>query len=83
MQLHRGSAGTLTCSTARRLQFFTGTIWRSYGWRPAGTLSGGVGNVAGWIANAQHLKPGNAMQSYDQLEGPELRALAACLESLK
>jgi cytochrome c oxidase subunit 2 len=49
----------------------------------AGTLPGGVGNLAGWIASAQHLKPGNAMPSYDQLEGPQLRALAAYLESLK
>ena len=49
----------------------------------AGTLPGGVGNIAGWIASAQHLKPGNAMKSYDQLEGPQLRALAAYLESLK
>jgi cytochrome c oxidase subunit II len=49
----------------------------------AGTLPGGVGNIAGWIASAQHLKPGNAMPSYDQLEGPQLRALSAYLESLK
>ena len=49
----------------------------------AGTLPGGVGNIAAWIASAQHLKPGNAMPSYDQLEGPQLRALAAYLESLK
>jgi cytochrome c oxidase subunit 2 len=49
----------------------------------AGTLPGGVGNIAGWIASAQHLKPGNAMPSYDQLEGPQLRALAAYLESLR
>jgi cytochrome c oxidase subunit 2 len=49
----------------------------------AGTLPGGVGNIAGWIASAQHLKPGNAMPSYDQLEGPQLRSLAAYLESLK
>jgi cytochrome c oxidase subunit 2 len=49
----------------------------------AGILPGGVGNIAGWIASAQHLKPGNAMPSYDQLEGPQLRALAAYLESLK
>jgi cytochrome c oxidase subunit 2 len=49
----------------------------------AGTLPGGVGNIAGWIASAQHLKPGNLMPSYDQLEGPQLRALAAYLESLK
>lgn len=49
----------------------------------AGTLPGGVGNIAGWIASAQHLKPGNAMPSYDQLEGPQLLALATYLESLK
>ena len=49
----------------------------------AGTLSGGIGNIAGWIASAQHLKPGNAMPSFNQLEGPQLRALAAYLESLK
>ena len=49
----------------------------------AGTLPGGVGNIAAWIASAEHLKPGNAMPSYDQLEGPELVALSAYLESLK
>jgi cytochrome c oxidase subunit 2 len=49
----------------------------------AGTLAGGVGNIAGWIASAQDLKPGNTMKSYDQLEGTQLRALAAYLESLK
>jgi cytochrome c oxidase subunit 2 len=48
----------------------------------AGTLPGGVGNIAGWIASVQHLKPGNAMPSYDQLEGRQLRLLAAWLESL-
>jgi cytochrome c oxidase subunit II len=55
-------------------------IRRSMG---AGTLPGGVGNIAAWIASAEHLKPGNAMPSYDQLQGPELRALAAYLGSLK
>lgn len=49
----------------------------------AGALPGGVGNIAAWIASAQHLKPGNAMPSYDELEGPELRAMAAWLASLK
>jgi cytochrome c oxidase subunit 2 len=49
----------------------------------AGTLPGGVGNIAAWIAGAQHLKPGNVMPSYDRLEGKQLRALAAYLESLK
>jgi cytochrome c oxidase subunit 2 len=49
----------------------------------AGALPGGVGNIAAWIASAQHLKPGNAMPSYDQLAGPQLRAIAAYMESLK
>jgi cytochrome c oxidase subunit 2 len=49
----------------------------------AGTLPGGVGNIAGWVASSQHLKPGNLMPSYDRLEGSQLRALAAWLESLK
>jgi cytochrome c oxidase subunit 2 len=49
----------------------------------AGTLPGGVGNIAAWIASSQHLKPGNAMPSFDQLEGAQLRLLAGYLESLK
>lgn len=49
----------------------------------AGTLPNNVGTMAGWIASAQHLKPGNRMPSFDNLAGPELRALAAYLESLK
>jgi len=49
----------------------------------AGTLRGGIGNIAGWVANAQHLKPGNGMPSYDQLDGPQLRALSAYLASLR
>ncbi len=49
----------------------------------AGALPGGIGNIAGWIASAQHIKPGNAMPSFDQLSGVQLRALSAYLESLK
>ncbi len=49
----------------------------------AGTLRGGIGNIAGWIASAQHLKPGNTMPSYDRLDGPQLRALSAYLASLQ
>jgi cytochrome c oxidase subunit 2 len=49
----------------------------------AGAFPGGVGNIAAWIASAQHLKPGSAMPSYDQLDGPQLRSLAAYMESLK
>ena len=40
--------------------------------------------VPGWIAGAQDLKPGNRMPSYaNALDGPELRAVSAWLESLK
>ena len=49
----------------------------------AGVLGGGMGNIGGWIASAQHIKPGNAMPSFDRLPGNDLRALAAWLASLK
>ena len=49
----------------------------------AGILPNNRGTLAGWISSAQHLKPGNAMPSFDTLSGPELRALAGYLESLK
>lgn len=49
----------------------------------AGSFPRNVGTLAGWIASAQHLKPGNAMPSFDRLSGPDLRALAAYLEELK
>jgi len=41
------------------------------------------GNLAGWIADVQDMKPGAQMPSYNHLSGPDLRALAAWLESLK
>jgi cytochrome c oxidase subunit 2 len=49
----------------------------------AGTYPNNVGTLAGWIASAQHLKPGNLMPSFGNLQGEELRAIAAYLESLK
>lgn len=50
----------------------------------AGLLDNHRGTMAGWIAGAQDLKPGNAMPSFAAvLEGPQLRAVAAWLESLK
>ncbi len=49
----------------------------------AGTLPNNVGTLAGWIASAQHLKPGARMPSFGIFTGPELRAIAAYLESLK
>ena len=42
-----------------------------------------VGNLAGWIADVQDMKPGAQMPSYNHLSGPDLRAVAHYLESLK
>jgi cytochrome c oxidase subunit 2 len=49
----------------------------------AGIFPNNVGTLAGWISSAQHLKPGNLMPSFGNLEGEQLRAIAAYLESLK
>jgi cytochrome c oxidase subunit II len=42
-----------------------------------------VGTLAGWIADAQHLKPGNGMPSFLTLEGETIRKIAAWLASLE
>jgi len=49
----------------------------------SGMLRSHRGTFGGWIASAQHLKPGNQMPSYDTLPGADLRALATWLESLE
>jgi cytochrome c oxidase subunit 2 len=49
----------------------------------AGILPNNIGTIAGWIADTQHLKPGNLMPSFNIFSGSELRALAAYLESLE
>ena len=41
------------------------------------------GNLAGWIADVGDMKPGAQMPSYNHLSGPDLRAVATWLESLK
>jgi cytochrome c oxidase subunit 2 len=41
------------------------------------------GNLGGWIADVQDMKPGAEMPSYNHLSGPDLRALVAYLDSLK
>jgi cytochrome c oxidase subunit 2 len=48
----------------------------------AGFLPNNRGNLAGWIVNAQHLKPGTAMPNIS-LDAGDLHALIAYLESLK
>lgn len=49
----------------------------------AGLLPNTVGNLAAWIVDAQHLKPGVHMPSYNVFTGERLRALAAYLHGLK
>jgi cytochrome c oxidase subunit II len=48
----------------------------------AGTLPNTVGNLGGWILNAQSIKPGCRMPP-NQLSGSELQDLLAYLETLK
>jgi cytochrome c oxidase subunit 2 len=49
----------------------------------AGSFPNNVGTLAGWVSSSQHLKPGNLMPSFDALDGVELRAIAAYMESLE
>ncbi len=49
----------------------------------AGMWRMNVGNLAGWIADVQDMKPGAQMPSYNHLSGPDLRAVAHYLASLK
>lgn len=49
----------------------------------AGAFPNNAGTLAGWIADAQHLKPENLMPSFTGLAGVELRALAMWLASLE
>jgi cytochrome c oxidase subunit 2 len=49
----------------------------------AGILPNNRGTLAAWIVSSQHLKPGNLMPSFGELDGEELKALAAYVENLK
>ena len=49
----------------------------------AGMLPNNVGTLAGWIAGSQHIKPDNAMPSFNTLTGEQLRAVARYLEGLR
>lgn len=49
----------------------------------AGTLNNHIGTMAGWIAGAQDVKPGNRMPSSLAYTGVELRALSTWLGSLE
>ncbi|HJU18469.1 MAG TPA: cytochrome c oxidase subunit II [Stellaceae bacterium] len=48
----------------------------------AGTLPNTIGYLSGWIADPQHVKPGNYMPQLD-LSGPQLTAIRNFLETLK
>jgi cytochrome c oxidase subunit 2 len=48
----------------------------------AGTLPNTIGYLSGWIADPQHVKPGNYMPQLD-LSGPQLSAIRDYLETLK
>jgi len=48
----------------------------------AATIPNGRGNLAGWILDPQHIKPGNKMPG-TALSGPDLQALLDYLESLR
>jgi cytochrome c oxidase subunit 2 len=48
----------------------------------AGTMPNDPGDLAAWIADPQHVKPGNLMPILD-LSGPQLTAIEAYLETLK
>lgn len=49
----------------------------------AGTRPNTLGNLQGWIANPQALKPGAAMPRLPDYTGPELRALATYVANLR
>jgi cytochrome c oxidase subunit 2 len=49
----------------------------------AGVLRNHIGTMAGWIAGAQEVKPGNKMPAMNVYSGRELRALSAWLTSLE
>jgi cytochrome c oxidase subunit 2 len=48
----------------------------------AATLPNNIGNLAGWIEDSQHIKPGNRMPP-NPLSGDDLNALLAYLNSLQ
>ncbi len=48
-----------------------------------GELANTTANLGGWVTSAQNLKPGAQMPDLTQLQGADLRALVAYLQSLK
>jgi cytochrome c oxidase subunit 2 len=80
--------GCQRCHTVRgtAAQSTLGPDLTHVGARPslaAGTLDNHIGTMAGWIAGAQDVKPGNFMPSLNVYTGRELRAVSAWLMSLQ
>ena len=46
-------------------------------------LPGGLDGITRWLSASEHIKPGNAMPSYEHLEEEQIRSIAGYLESLK
>jgi len=49
----------------------------------AAMITNNLGNLGGWVANPQQIKPGNLMPAADGLTGAELQALLAYLQTLE
>lgn len=49
----------------------------------AALLTNNIANLGGWIANSQHVKPGNLMPPAEGLTGEELQALLTYLQTLQ
>jgi cytochrome c oxidase subunit 2 len=49
----------------------------------AGTLPTTVGNLEAWITNAKLIKPGTQMPVLAEFSGPQLRAVATYVASLR
>ena len=49
----------------------------------AGALPGGLDGITRWLSASEHIKPGNAMPSYEHLAEEQIRSIAGYLESLK
>jgi cytochrome c oxidase subunit 2 len=49
----------------------------------AGILPNNVGTIAGWLADGQHIKPGNLMPAFRHFDSSEIRSLAEYLAALE
>ena len=68
--------------TAASSDFLSGAIPVSRSTIAAGMLPNNLGNLSGWIADPQGIKPGNPMPNL-YLSGPELQDIRAFLATLE